>query len=151
MSNSLSLLKPFSLLFSIAFVMVSPSLAKPPMVHDDIGKTLNVARKKDKMGIFILGTTTCSQCRSLKKYIDAGEVSITSDSFVMADFDANDPEVIATFFNHFSLNRNVERKIPYVVITNPSGKVLVTWTGGKKAPAVEKMVQEAKDKAGSKS
>ena len=146
MSKALSLLKPFFILCSIAFVIVSPALAKPPVVHDDIGKTLNVARKKDKMSIFILGTTTCSHCRSLKRFIDEGEVSITADSFVMADFDANDPKVITTFFKHFNLNRNVEWKIPYVVITNPDGKVLVTWTGGKKAPAVEKLVQEAKDK-----
>ena len=151
MSNSLSLLKQFFILFSIAFVMVSPVLAKPPVVHDDIGKTLNVAKKKDKMGIFILGTTTCSHCRLLKKNIDEGEVSITADSFVMADLDSNDPTVITAFFKQFNLGRNVEWKIPYVVITNANGKVLVTWNGGKKAPAVEKLVQEAKSKAGLKS
>jgi len=38
-----------------------------------------------------------------------------------------------------------------VVITDSNGKVLVTWNGGKKAPGVEKLVQEAKSKAAAKS
>jgi len=55
-SKALSLLKQFFiLLLSSPSSIVSPVLAKPPVVHDDIGKTLNVARKKDKMSIFISG------------------------------------------------------------------------------------------------
>jgi len=69
----------------------------------------------------------------LKRFIDEGEVSITADSFVMADFDANYPKVITTFFKHFNLSRNVEWKRPYVVITpTPDGKVLVTWMEARK-------------------
>lgn len=151
MSNPPSSLNRFFLLFCSAFVMVSSAMAKPPVVNHEIGKTLNLARKKDKMAVFILGTSTCSHCRSLKKYIDEGGVSIAADSFVMADLDSNNPAVITAFFKQFGLGRNVEWKIPYVVITNAGGEVLVTWDGGRKAPAVERLVQEARAKAGKKS
>ena len=151
MSNSLPHLKRSFIRFSIAFVMVSLALAKPPVVNHEIGKTLNVARKKDKMGIFILGTSTCSRCRGLRKYIDEGEVSISADSFVMADLNSNDSKIVTAFFEQFHLDRSAEWKIPYVVITDANGKVLVTWNGGRKAPIVEEMVQEAKDRAGKKS
>ncbi|SKB02758.1 hypothetical protein SAMN02745166_03678 [Prosthecobacter debontii] len=116
-----------------------------------MGKTLNAARKKEKLGIYILGTTTCSHCRSLRKYVEEAEVSITADSFVMADLDSNDSSVVSAFFKQFNLDPKAEWKIPYVVITDASGKVLVTWNGGKKAPRVESYVQEAKSKAGLKS
>lgn len=151
MSNVRSLSKWFLTLGSISAVMVSPALAKPPVVHEEMGKTLNVARKKDKLGIFVLGTTTCSYCRVLRRHIDEGEVPITADSFVMADLDSNDPKVRDAFFKQFNIKRDAPWKTPYVVITDSTGKVLVTWNGGKKAPGVEKLVQEAKSKASSKS
>jgi hypothetical protein len=150
MSNSLPHLKRSFIRFFIAFVMVSLAQAKPPVVNHEIGKTLNLARKKDKMGIFILGTSTCSRCRGLRKYIDEGEVSITADSFVMADLNSNDSRIVTAFFEQFHLDRSAEWKIPYVVITDANGKVLVTWNGGRKAPIVDEMVQQAKDRAGKK-
>jgi len=114
MSNVRSFSKWFLTRVSVAAVMVSPALAKPPVVHDEMGKTLNVARKKDKLGIFILGTTTCSYCRVLRKHIDEGEVSITADSFVMADLDSTDTKVRDAFFKQFHLSREDPWKTPYV-------------------------------------
>ncbi len=86
----------------------------------------------------------------MRKYIDEGEVSISADSFVMADLNSNDSRIVTAFFEQFHLDRSAEWKIPYVVITDANGKVLVTWNGGRKAPIVDEMVQEAKDRAGKK-
>ncbi|MES2593729.1 MAG: hypothetical protein V4662_00245 [Verrucomicrobiota bacterium] len=145
-----SLLKRLVVHVSIAVVLVSPALAKPPVVHEEMGKTLNVARKKEKLGIYLLGTASCTYCKALKRRIEEGEVSINADSFVMADLNERDPQVRNAFFKQFDIKGVSTFTMPYVVIASSRGKLLVSWTGPKNSPAIEKLVQEAKSKAAAK-
>jgi len=150
MSNSLSFLKPFLTTASIIAIMVSPALAKPPVVHDDMKKALKVAANQNKLALIMLGRDTCSFCKALRKNIAEGEVSITADQFVMADLNADDPKVNAEFKARFS-SETFRENLPYVVITDSKGQVLVSWCGGRKIPIIEKRVQTAKSRAEGKS
>lgn len=68
----------------------------------------------------------------------------------MADLNADDPKVNAEFMARFS-GETFRENLPYVVITDSKGQVLVSWCGGRKVPIIEKRVQTAKSRAEGKS
>jgi thioredoxin-related protein len=140
MKSPLSLLT--ALVFSAAF-----AFAKGPEAVTNLDQALSSASAEQKMTFLLLGRPTCSICNGTKALIHDGKISVTAQHFVMADLNIDDRAVNSEFMQKFK-GQNFGNTLPFVVITDPSGKLLASSGGYKTADQWNLLLREAKKKAG---
>ena len=135
-----------SLLTALVFSAVS-ALAKAPEAVTNLDQALSAASAEKKMTFLLLGRQTCSICNGTKALIHEGKIGVTAAHFVMADLNIDDGAVNSEFMKKFK-GQSFGDTLPYVVITDPSGKLLASSGGYKTADQWNLLIREAKKKAG---
>lgn len=134
------------LLFALVCSAAS-SFAKAPDPVTDLDQALSSAGAEQKMTFLLLGRETCSICNGTKELIHDGKIAVTAAHYVMADLNIDDKKVHSAFMQKFK-GQNFGNTLPFVVITDPSGKLLASSGGYKSADQWNLILREAKKKAG---
>jgi thioredoxin-related protein len=110
----------------------SSAIAKAPEILDNLDQTLSAAAQEQKLTFVLMGRSTCSICNDTREGIRSGKIMVTAAHFVMADINVDDPKVHTEFMQKFK-GQNFGNTLPFVVITDSSGKLLAS-SGGYKSP-----------------
>ena len=134
-------------LLCIALVFSSSAIAEAPAWANDVSKAISQAGKEKKLGFILMGREACGNCQATRKLVNEGTVPVTSDAFVIADINVDDPRASAEFEKKFKKEK-FGSTLPLVVITDSHGKALASYNGFKDAATLTAMIEEAKKKAG---
>jgi hypothetical protein len=99
------------------------------------------------MGFIMLGRENCGNCQATKKLVNSGAVPVTTDKFVIADINTDDPAADEEFLKRFG-RENFGDTLPFVVITDAKGTALAKYSGSKNRTELTKLVNDAIAKAG---
>jgi thioredoxin-related protein len=135
-------------LLALAFTTTS-LLAEPPALQTDLRKTLTAASKDNKMGFILLGRPACGNCNATKKMVSEGKINVSAAEFVMADLNVDDEKTNAEFMRKYGKEKWGDM-LPFIVVTDSRGKALANSSGYRKADDWNKLLTEAKTKAGGK-
>jgi len=111
----------------------------------DLSAALEKAKAEKKLLFIEYGREACGNCQALKQYIKSHTLSIPKSQFVYADLDCDAPAVSKPFHAMFKVQGNT---LPFVVITDSEGKQLASKTGYGTVLEYQKLLREAKKKAG---
>ena len=120
-------------------------MAKAPDVLDNLDQTLSTAAQEQKMTFVLMGRSTCSICNATREGIRNGKIMVTAAHFVMADINVDDPKVHSEFMQKFK-GQNFGNTLPFVVVTDPSGKLLASSGGYKSPEQWNALLREARKK-----
>lgn len=134
---------------TLALLLTGAAFAEEPPKMTDLRKTLSAAAKDQKMAFLILGRPACGNCNATKSMISGGKIDVTAADYVMGDLNIDDPKTQGDFMRKFSKEKfgNV---LPFVVVTDASGKAVASSSGFKQAAEWNKLLAEAKAKATAK-
>ena len=110
----------------ILFCLALPCHALNPRPIHDLEHALKEAKKQGKLLFIKYGRETCGNCKALKKLIQNRSVKIYLNTFIFADIDCDNETQNNIFFEHFPA---IGGTLPFVVITNSEGKMLVSHKG----------------------
>ncbi len=133
----------------VTITLIAQSLAAPPTWGTDVSKAISQATKENKMGFILMGRENCGNCQATKKLINEGKVSVSAETFVVADINTDDARASAEFQRKFKKEK-FGNTLPFVVITDAKGKPLASYSGYKSADDLNALVEEAKGKATAK-
>ncbi len=119
--------------------------AESLVAETDLANALEKAKTENKMLFIQFGREACGNCQSLKKLIRENKVDLSPNEFVYADLDCDDKKTEDLFFSKFTGSGST---LPFVVITNSSGKQLAFTTGYADEKAYNSFIKKAKDKVG---
>ena len=120
--------------------------ASPPTWGTDVIKALSQAKKEGKMGFILMGRENCGNCQATRTMVNEGKVPVSTDKFVVADINIDDPRDAAEFEREFKKERfgNI---LPFVVITDTKGKALASYSGYKNVQELTQLLNDATAKA----
>lgn len=134
-------------ILTLVFILMAvTALAAPPSWGTNLRKALSQAKKESKMGFILLGRENCGNCQATKKLLNDGAVPVTTERFVIADINTDDPDADAEFLQKFGRD-NFGDTLPFVVITDSNGKPLARYSGYKNKTDLTKLISEASAKA----
>jgi hypothetical protein len=107
----------------------------------DLEAALARGKAEGKMVFILYGREACGNCQALKGMIKAGQVRLRESEVVYADVDCDDPKTKQKFYGTFKVEG---RMLPFVVITDPSGRQLAGWSGSGTAEDFTKLVRDAR-------
>lgn len=136
----------FAAILTLSF---SPISAAPPEWGTDVSKALSQAKKENKMAFILMGREACGNCQATKKLVNDGQVPVTSETFVTADINVDDPRDSAEFQRKFK-GEKFGNILPFVVITDAKGKVVGSYSGFKSATDLTAMISSAGAKSAAK-
>lgn len=119
--------------------------AAVPQPLTDFHKTLSAASQQQKMGFVLLGRATCGNCNATKAMIKDGKISVTDEDYAVGYLNVDDPKTESEFTRKFGKEKFGEM-LPFVVVTDPKGKVLASSGGFKSADQWNALLAEAKSK-----
>jgi len=134
-------------LFSAVAIFSSASFAKAPDMVTNLDQALTSASQENKMTFLLMGRATCSICNGTKALIHDGKINVTAAHYVMANLNIDDPAVHREFMEKFK-GQNFGNTLPFVVVTDSTGKLLASSGGYKSAEEWNALLREAKKKAG---
>ena len=134
-------------LFSAVALFSSASFAKAPDTVTNLDQALSSAAQENKMTFLLLGRATCSICNGTRELIHEGKINVTAAHYVMADLNIDDPKVDREFMQKFK-GQNFGEMLPFVVVTDSTGKLLASSGGYKSADQWNTLLRDAKRKAG---
>ena len=126
-------------------VFASISTAEPPKWGDDLSKTVSQARRENKLGFILMGRENCGNCKATKALVEQGKIPVTAETFVAADINIDDQKSQAEFMRKYK-KLEFGSTLPFVVVTDSSGKALAHAGGFKGADHWTKVIEEAKAK-----
>ncbi len=131
-----------------AVILVAGSaFAEAPETMKKLGQALSTAAHQKKLAFVLMGRPTCSICNNTKEMIRDGKISVTAADFVMADVNVDDKMVYDEFMRKFH-GQNFGNTLPFVAVTDSSGKLLASSGGYKNAEQWNALLAEARKKAG---
>lgn len=98
---------------------------------------LEQARAEDKILLVVYGRENCPNCRTLRAYIDKGELKLEPGRFVYALIDCDDPNNQRQFNERFRVEGNM---LPMVVVADPAGRQFDGRSGYGKADDFRKLI-----------
>ena len=132
--------------FATAFsIFASIASAEAPKWGDDLSKTIGQARRENKLGFILVGREGCGNCKATKALVEQGKIPVTADTFVAADINIDDQKSEAEFRRKYK-KLEFGSTLPFVVVTDSSGKALAHAGGFKGAEHWTKVIEEAKAK-----
>jgi len=96
-----------------------------------VDDALSAAAREQKLAFVLMGRSTCSICNGTREGISKGKIMVTGARFVMADINVDDPAASDAFTKKFG--QSFGTTLPFVAVTDSSGKVLAS-SGGYKSP-----------------
>lgn len=128
-----------AMLLSLSCGRESQPFTGPPFIHDDYGRAIAGARRKN-LPIFVDATAAwCHSCLSMQRYVFAdSKLSPVVDRYVWLELDMEKPEN-ATFREKFP----VEAFPTYFILDPRNEKALIRWIGGCSVERVLTLLEEA--------
>jgi len=120
--------------------------AAAPEPATDLYKTLEAAANGHKMAFILMGRSTCGNCNATRAMIRDGKIPVTDADYVMGDINIDDPRSEAAFMRKYGSVKFGDT-LPFVVVTDPHGKVLASSGGYKSEEQWTHLLAEAKSKA----
>lgn len=138
-------MKTFSLLAVLLGMLTAGALAAAPVPMTDFNKTLVAASNQQKLAFILLGRSTCGICNATRAMIKEGRISVTNSDYVMADLNIDNPRTEAAFMRRYGKQKFGDT-LPFVVITDPQGKLLASSGGPKNAAQWNALLVSARRK-----
>lgn len=142
-------MKTSLLVLTFVTAITGGARAEAPQMQTDMHKALSAAAKDQKMAFLLLGRPTCGNCNATKALIRDGKIPVTTEDYVMADLNIDDPKIQAEFMRKYGKEKFGET-LPFVAVTDAHGKILASSGGYKAADKWTELLTEAKGKAGGK-
>lgn len=114
-----------------------------PEALTDLSQALQKAAAEKKLLFIQMGRPTCGNCMALKNYIRSGQLKLRDTRFVYADLNCDDKTTYQLFRSKFKVEGNM---LPFVVVTDPAGRQLVSRAGYGHANEYDDLVDEAEKK-----
>jgi thioredoxin-related protein len=106
----------------------------------DIKAAMRQAYAEKKMLFILYGRKNCPNCRSLRSYIDNGEVQLDLQKFVYADINCDDSATKEEFRYRFNVAGAV---LPIVVIADSNSQLLSSRSGYGQPEEFRNLIQSA--------
>lgn len=106
----------------------------------DLSIALSKARSESKNIFVLVGRENCKNCRTLRSYIDEGEVKVNEEQFVYVDLNCDDPKSLKEFESAFKAKG---RELPVVVVADPYGRQFATRSGYGRPEEFTKLIDDA--------
>lgn len=132
----------FMVVIFLALIAIA-ARAESFIAEEDLTKALEKAKAENKMLFIQFGREACGNCQHLKKLIKENKLDLNSKEFVYADLNCDDKKTEELFFSKFTGGGST---LPFVVITDPSGKQLGFTSGYADEKAYNDFIEKAKDK-----
>ena len=142
-------MKTLILIPALLAVFAVGALAEAPPLITDIHKTLSAASKDQKLAFILLGRPTCGNCNATKAMIKDGKIDVTTADYVMGDLNVDDQRTEGEFMRRYGKEKFGDT-LPFVVVTDSHGKLLVSSGGYKDAKKWNALLAEAKSKLAAK-
>ena len=94
--------------------------------EEDIKAAMRRAYAEKKMLFILYGRKNCSNCQSLRSYIDSGDVQLDLQKFVYADINCDEAATKEEFRYRFNVTAPV---LPIVVIADSNSRLLSSRSG----------------------
>lgn len=114
-----------------------------PEALTDLNQALQKAAAENKLLFIQMGRPTCGNCMALKNYIRSGQLKLRDTRFVYADLNCDDKTTYQLFRSKFTVEGSM---LPFVVVTDPAGRQLVSRAGYGRANEYDDLVDEAEKK-----
>lgn len=106
----------------------------------DLQAAMRQAYTEKKMLFILYGREGCSNCRTLRSYIDDGEVQMDLEKFVYADINCDNKETKEEFWYRFHVDGSV---LPFVVIADSSSRQFASRSGYGQPEEFRQLIQDA--------
>lgn len=124
-------------------IIVTAVRAESLIAEKDLTKALEKAKAENKMLFMQFGREACGNCQHLKKLIKENKIDLNPEEFVYADLNCDDKKTEELFFSKFTGSGST---LPFVVITDPSGKQLGSISGYADEKKYNDFIKKAKEK-----
>jgi thioredoxin-related protein len=108
----------------------------------DIKAAMRQAYAEKKMLFILYGRKGCSNCQSLRSYIEHGEVQLDLQKFVYADINCDDSATQEEFRYRFKVSGSV---LPIVVLADWNSQLLTSRSGYGRPEEFTNLIQTAGD------
>lgn len=106
----------------------------------ELSVALEKARAEDKILFLLAGRENCPNCRTLRTFIEEGEVKLPSEKFVYADLNCDEPNQYREFSQRFSVEGRV---LPFVIVADSVGRQFAARSGYGGPEEFTKLIDDA--------
>lgn len=106
----------------------------------DLSVAITHANEQNKFMFILFGRERCSNCRSLRNYIEEKEIDLPAESFVYADINCDDKLSQNTFYENFSVEG---RSLPFVIVADSYGRQFAARCGYGSPQEFTKLIDDA--------